>query len=501
MLALLIPATWPVWSDIYRQAVSDESMSHILGVPFIAALLFYVRRHRFKELRPRGYWVGLLILLFGIGLYTGSYFLRREVLWHTSVAVMAIGVLVAAFGQDLLRRFAPALFALFFLIPPPPMVQRLAGVPLQNASAFMAGDILRLLRLNVVQSGSTLEVNGHMINVAEACAGLRSTIALILILYAYAFVFRRNWKVRAAMLIAAPLLAIPTNLARLIPTAYAHVYGSEATAQAVHDMLGFVMFFVALLICRAVEMLLIWARVRVHQGPWSSESVQPARVPATRWMYAAPALCVAILLTLLVQWRQSDIGSGVTAYHVQAAAAVARMPMTFEGWQGQVVDLAAPAIRLLKPNAYYSVRFTDQASRRSFSVSLIQTRYARDMAYHFPPVCYPASGWQLGQTREVRWRAQDGAIDGQEYQFWRIAGDGVYQIRVENFFIMPEGQTQATPGDMTDRNKAPWLDPWGATQVQFIFDGSFSSAERRSLVENFVAQVAPVIRILRGRHL
>src|SRR3954469_20179194 len=105
--------------------------------------------------------------------------------------------------------------------------------------------------------------------------------------------------------------------------------------------------------------------------------------------YIPAFLTVALLLGLTAETLSRPRPSDAEPYHAQVKAAEAQITVP-DGWTFEDFRLPDGAIALLKPNASLYRVFK---SPRQFQFLFIQCRDARDMGGHYPPVCYPASGW------------------------------------------------------------------------------------------------------------
>jgi len=267
LVGLAAVVTWQPWRDMFRIATSDGSSSHALAVPFLAAWLAWVRRRAIAAAPRRRHWVGPVLILLGIGLYLASYPLRADTFWYASPIVMVIGAFATVWGTGVVYASLPAMLLLFFMVPVPAIANHIISVPLQTVSAIATVEVLNTFGVGVKRFGNLLTINEHSVNVAEACSGLRSTFALLLLVYVFCFVQRLRWSLRIGLLGAAPLIAIICNICRLIPVTLAYGYGKPNLADALHDWLGFVTFAVAVVLCGTVEVALRWAGVRVLQRP------------------------------------------------------------------------------------------------------------------------------------------------------------------------------------------------------------------------------------------
>jgi exosortase/archaeosortase family protein len=85
----------------------------------------------------------------------------------------------------------------------------------------------------------------------------------VLVAYVFAFSTPLKGYVRVLLLVLSPLFAIACNVIRLVPTLW--VYGNQPmdTAEAFHDLSGWVMLVVAFLMLTSIIRVLRWAAVPV----------------------------------------------------------------------------------------------------------------------------------------------------------------------------------------------------------------------------------------------
>lgn len=264
LIALLggaILLTWPIWSDIAHIAQQDEENSHILLVLPIAAWMFWIRRGRLRQCRLRHRWAGPLIAAFGIGMSNFGWFNGVDAAWHAGAVVTLVGAFVAVGGTDFLVRFAPVFLVLVFLVPVPGPVRQAVALPLQSASAQCTQFLLDLSGLLTERSGNLIVLDGMPIAVAEACNGMRMAFALLLVMYAFAFSIPMVNGVRLLLLLASPIVAVAANVMRLVPTVLAYARMESHTADALHDVSGWLMLGVAFVALLGVESVLRWALI------------------------------------------------------------------------------------------------------------------------------------------------------------------------------------------------------------------------------------------------
>jgi exosortase len=253
------------WMDIWHIAGRDEEASHVFLVPIVVAFLVWVRRMRWRHVRPGGYWLGPVLIVLGWIFYdVGDAYLWQSV-WHFSAILIMVGCLVSALGSQVLRQFLPAFLVLVFMVPVPGRVRQRIAIPMQNATARATEDVFNVVGIDVQRQGSVLNINGKDVAIAEACNGLRMVFALTLVCYAFAFGSPLRWYARLLIMAATPFAAIFCNVIRLVPTVYVYGNYSSGFAEDFHFVSGWAMLFIAFFLLLGTLRVLRWAYIPVYQ--------------------------------------------------------------------------------------------------------------------------------------------------------------------------------------------------------------------------------------------
>ena len=264
VVALAIVATLPAWLDIARIAWMDEEASQVFLVPIVVAWLIWVRRGRFRYCLPRPTFLGPLCVAAGWLISSYGYHNAFQSLWHAGAVLVVIGAVLSVVGRDLLLRFAPALVVLIFLVPIPGTIRQKIAIPMQTATAQATQTAFDILgEKNVQRNGNQLIINNQIVNVAEACNGMRMVFTLILVSYAFAFGEPLRGYVRFLILAASPLSAIGCNVIRMIPTIWLFGHASHDFAEFFHNFAGWAMLGIAFLLLMGIIRLLKWALIPV----------------------------------------------------------------------------------------------------------------------------------------------------------------------------------------------------------------------------------------------
>ena len=215
--------------------------------------------------------------------------------------------------------------------------------------------------------------------------------------------------------------------------------------------------------------------------------------------YIPAFLTIALLLGLSAETLSRPRPGDAEPFHARVKAAEANF-VTPDGWN--VTDLKIPdgAITLLKPNVGMCRNY--RTPKCQFQFLLIQCRDARDMGGHYPPVCYPSSGWlSVGDPKGkvATWNIGGKTIPGMEYEFSHLDEEGQSRTRiVENLLIIPRG-TDCYVSEMKELRgfAADYLRRfYGAAQIQLIFDGTVPENVRRETFTQLIGQNMKLLTVL-----
>jgi exosortase len=244
LIVAAIGVTYDAWKDIFRIGIKDEECSYVLLAPLVIGWLAWVRRPLLQNISVRAGWVGLVIMAAGWVVHWYGY-LADPVIWRAGAVIVAAGAVVAVLGFDVSWKLAPSLAAFVFLIPVDPTGRYHVAQPLQTLTAGAAQRVCDLLGMYVDRTGNLLSINGVDVTVAEACNGMRMVLTLFMVCYVVAFTLPLRTYVRVLLLAASPLVAIVSNVVRLVPTVWMFGHTSVAAAEKFHDVSGWVMTVLA----------------------------------------------------------------------------------------------------------------------------------------------------------------------------------------------------------------------------------------------------------------
>jgi exosortase len=230
------PSLFSWMHEAYRNGGSANDDAHGNFIPFLVVGLFWWKRRELLASSFTIWWPGLLILITGMVLHIFGYVLQQPRISIVALFTGIYGLMGLAWGREWLRKsFFP--FFLFAFSIPLGAQAKFITVPLQLLVSWLVVGVAHVLGIGVMQDGVRLiDPSGtYQYEVAAACSGMRSLIAIFLLATAYGFfVFRSSWKRLFLMALALPL-AVLGNLTRMLFIIIAAEIGGQEWGNYVHE--------------------------------------------------------------------------------------------------------------------------------------------------------------------------------------------------------------------------------------------------------------------------
>lgn len=262
-----VHGTSAIWWMILTWSEKGGAMSHGWAVPLVSAYFIWRRREPLFSAERRSYAPGLvlvvlLLMLHLLGLRAQQ---SRFALFSMIGLLWAVPLYLA--GPKVARvLFFPAAYLLFMV---PWAFFDSITFPLRQIGAVVAAGIVNGLGVEVQRVGTAIysaSGAGFNIDVADACSGLRSLVAMLAITVAYANVSQPNLWRKTALSLAAVPLAVAGNIARIVSIALVgNSFGGDVAMNMYHDYSTYIMFTTAILLMFSIEPLL--ARIQRRLKP------------------------------------------------------------------------------------------------------------------------------------------------------------------------------------------------------------------------------------------
>jgi exosortase len=223
------PSLFEWLHNAWNAPTLDSSQGNL--IPFVVLVLFWVKRRELAASISGVWWPGLLVVALALAVHMIGYLVEQPRGSLVGLCLGLYGFIGLVWGwKTMLKSFFPmVLFA--FCMPLGTFAQGIT-LPLRMMAATWTRVICHtFLEINVVQQGTALMDSAGQFNydVAVACSGIRSFVALLAVTTIFAMLSLRSpWK-RLLMIASTVPLVLVCNVLRLTAVILtAQAYGRDA---------------------------------------------------------------------------------------------------------------------------------------------------------------------------------------------------------------------------------------------------------------------------------
>jgi exosortase len=216
------------WMKFVFSGSAEES--HGFLIPLAVLALFYWKRKTLLSVQKQVWWPALGMILLALFLHVLGFLVQQTRISIVAFFLGLYGLTGLVWGREWLKETFFPFFLFGFCVPIAAVIEPVT-VPLRAFAAKISTSISHLLGIDVISEGTQIFNAAHTFQyeVAAACSGLRSLIAIMVIAIIYAFVAFEKKSQRALLIVAAVPLAIAGNVLRLLAIIVsAEMFGQNA---------------------------------------------------------------------------------------------------------------------------------------------------------------------------------------------------------------------------------------------------------------------------------
>jgi exosortase len=241
-----IPSLFLWMYNAWNTEAMDCSQGNLIAP--VVAILLWVKRKELAESMSGPWWPGLILVGLALLLHIFGFLAQQP---RVSIVAVFFGVWclfgLAWGGRTMRASFFP-LFLFAFCMPLGTFVEGLT-LPLRLLATRLTALVCSIvLDIPVLQHGTALYDPAGKINfdVAAACSGIRSFVALLAVTTIFAMLaYRSIWK-RAAMIVLTIPLVVFCNVVRLVAIVLATQSFDARAGWFVHEWFGFATYLLAI---------------------------------------------------------------------------------------------------------------------------------------------------------------------------------------------------------------------------------------------------------------
>jgi len=396
-----------LWLELIHQLRAEwwinPQYNYGLVVPLLALYLFWKRwTERSSPSPPRSRAWPIALLLFCALLFFPIRFVAeanpdwRLLSWTFALVAVAISILWIFLAGDSpwLRHFAFPLFFFLIAVPWPMRAEQIVVQNLMRAVSAINVSFLNIAGIPALQHGNVIEVGSGLIGIEEACSGVRSLQATLMISLFLGELYSFTIKRRVLLIVAGALLAFICNVVRTAILVWIGAQRGPNSIEAWHDPAGFTILLICLF------------------GLWLLSLFMSRRSPASRTSpnidlrYAPLRFSWPLLVSLALWFLVAEAGVQIWYGRHQSIGSsrwVAQWPNSESAYK--TVAIPPEAENLLRYNEGGGAAWhgTDGHPWMMYFFRWFPGRTAAlFVKVHRPDVCLPASGMTMERDNGLR---------------------------------------------------------------------------------------------------
>jgi exosortase len=262
-----------VWMWAAYSGVGDDA--HGMIIPFLVIGLFWWKRRELLESSLKFWPPALFFVVLGLLLHVTGYLIQEARISIVAFFVGIYGLMGLAWGREWLRKSFFPFFLFIFCVPSSVLLQPITFPLRIFVTALTEWVAHTILGIGVMRMGTELfdPLGTYQYDVAAACSGIRSLVAISLLATIYGFItFRSPWK-RLFMIALAVPFSVLGNLVRMLLIIVAAASGGQEWGNYVHE--GGPFGIISLLPYLPAIIGLLWIGRWMEKRSVPDEKVQP----------------------------------------------------------------------------------------------------------------------------------------------------------------------------------------------------------------------------------
>ncbi len=243
---------------------SNADNSYGILVPFISLYFIWKKKEALQQAGSSISTLGLIILMASLLFYVVS--LAGGVVFpqRLMMVISLNGLILYLYGKEIFQIVRFPLVFLLFMIPIPVSVVSMVSFPLQTYATIISAKIIQLCGIPVYREGHMLYFAQTQLEVAEACSGIHSISALLMLSVIFMHQCENSRTRKTIIILSSVVIAFIANIFRVSGTGIlAHFYGAGAARGFLHEFSGMAVF--------AFGFVMMFLEYKLLNRIWSSK--------------------------------------------------------------------------------------------------------------------------------------------------------------------------------------------------------------------------------------
>ena len=253
------------WAPLHRllHFAGNSEFSYIPLIPGISAFLVLTRRRPvFRAAKPCPV-VGCVVVVIGVSasILASLFQILRSAdrlgLQLFGIVIIWWGLFISCYGLQAAQKAMVPLCLLLFVIPPPERATGAVVGFLQHQSAVLSYYLFRIIGVPAIRDGTLISLPGLTIEVAPECSGIRSSISLLIVTLAAAYLYVRYRLNRILLVLLVVPLSILKNGVRIVTISTLALYVDPGFITGpLHHQGGILFFCLTCMILASIVVLM-----------------------------------------------------------------------------------------------------------------------------------------------------------------------------------------------------------------------------------------------------
>jgi exosortase len=257
---------WEPLRELPFYSFGGQLYTHLCLIPPVSAYFIFLKRKSIFSEAEYALAGGAIVALVGIVLLMAGLHYKADLGQNDYLSLGAAGMVLWVIGGFLgvygTKAFKKALFPmlfLFFTVPLPTLVLDRSVGFLQHLSTEAVEGVLTFIGTPHVRSGTVFELPGHAMEVAPECSGIRSTLALVILVTVGGYVFLDTGWRRLLLVLAVIPVSVFKNALRIstLGLLASYVDPRWITGSWLHSFGGKPFFIIALIMLAPILWMLV----------------------------------------------------------------------------------------------------------------------------------------------------------------------------------------------------------------------------------------------------
>jgi len=320
----------------------------------------------------------------------------RVISWLLSLEVVILSLCGIYFvgGRSWLKHFAFSICFILATVPWPPGVEELITQGLMRVSTSVTVHSLNLFDITALHHGNVIELNTGLVGIDEACSGIRSFPAALMVSVFLGELYRMTWQRRVVLVICGVLIAFLCNVGRTFLLCWVAAKNGIEAVSNWHDPAGFTILSICFFVLWGLAHFL--TKSPAHKGTYPNSSRQFAPMPIPRRLLIGLGTWLLLIVLGTEAWYRAHETQEKLHWSFE-------WPVAKEHFSDVVISQYATGELKFDEGRAASWMDSDGSYWTAFFFKWAGLTRSRILAHlHRPDDCLPGAGYKL--------RADHGAI-------------------------------------------------------------------------------------------